>query len=71
MYKYIATWNAPIYEPKQLSLQDTSFFSENNGYNEEDIKAINKLWIGDTWISEDGCHTVEKIQIVSSKPIYY
>lgn len=61
---FTAKWGD--WEPGQHSYPDneeivnSDFFSEDKGYTEEDMKAIDNLQPGDTWNSEYGNHSVRR-----------
>lgn len=47
--KYLCYWNTEDFKKGGIEVKDISFFTENNGYEKEDIKAITNLSIGEVW----------------------
>lgn len=55
--KFMCYWNPKdfelVNEGSDLKMCAMEFFSDDNGYNEIDIKEIDALELSDTWISAD------------------
>jgi hypothetical protein len=49
------------YQPKTLEV-DLTFFSDGNGYEEEDIEAVQTLEVGQTYDEVYGNHTITRIK---------
>lgn len=47
---FICFWDAATYGKDQSAKHDISFFTEDNGYTDEEIEKINKLEIGESLI---------------------
>lgn len=61
--RFIDFWSASTYSKDQHKVVWSEQFTEDNGYDEEDIAAIEALEIGQEWTSNDllGGHTVRRV----------
>ncbi len=49
---YVAVWGEG-YDKPGVKLVDDEFFSEDNGYDPDDIEQIKHLHVGETWESSE------------------
>ena len=59
--QFTATWGEG-YVKEESRAVDFAFFSDGNGYSEQDRQAIARLAIGETWRSDEpNTHYVQRI----------
>lgn len=46
--KFLASWSGEYYTKAKAGTRALSFFSEDNGYDKDDISKIKKLKVGDS-----------------------
>ena len=62
MKKFMCYWNPAVYSGDYgIRTENEEFFSEDNGYSEDDIAQINGLQIGGTVCFDQGDHIVTRI----------
>jgi hypothetical protein len=50
------------YSPDKTQEVDMDFFSDENGYEEEDLEAISNLEVGQVYNEVYGNHTIERLK---------
>ncbi len=58
---YILKWDSALYDNAPDAIKNLDFFTEDLGYDEDDINQVRSLEIGQTAILDGGAHTVTKL----------
>ena len=61
--KYLCVWGEgfPSTYDDAVHLEDDAFFTEDLGYDKEDLEEINNLNIGEVWTSYQGGHWILRV----------
>lgn len=59
--KFLLKWDSAFYDDTPDAIKNLDFFTEDWGYDEDDINQVRSLEIGQTTILDGGAHTVTRL----------